>query len=442
MPIWEKPSLLREKEGERGSSPLVRVTLREGTDQTTSDSLNRRVEAHYRIVRAMDETRQKIKDEIAKGKTLDEYSRRGAEGSASYLARRDAGLPPKNEWDDPNSPYHRDKIEDGLMMRENNRGVEYGIMLDKHGEVITVAKGVKGAVSYALSREIVDAVKGGELSHNHPTQNSRPLGGNFSAGDIKCHGNLQLEKLRAVAVEGTYVMTGQQSIGNRISTEVVADMNNNNKIRIVQAVQSKMHEINKRLATEGKPPRFSYREIDDAFYGEHYTAVSTAMQKETLTRSGYGYSFKAKKGFEHLQEVADRPIKNVDDTITQVFNDNRFRTGEQLKTVLTRKNPAFKPTAKIPFDRNGDTEHLKTPPAKPVTAIPATQPKPAPIPKTIPTATPPKPVPATPAKPPRAVKPPKPIKEKPTDPKPSFKPTRSRDAEDLRFQTVIVPTNS
>jgi hypothetical protein len=438
MPIWEKPSFLREYEAERGSSPSVRVTTREGVDQLATDDRQAKIESWYRVQSALTDTRKQRAEDIKNGKNLDEYTRRGAEGTASYLARRDAGLPPKNEWDDPNSPYNRKNIEEGLMMRENNRGVEYGVLLDKNGEVMTVAKGIAGQVSYALHSDSIAHLKGGELTHNHPSQNSRPLGACFSTGDLECHYKVGLEKIRAIAVEGDYQIKGQTGTGNKVSMDTVARMNDNQKGLVLDRVRIEMGRLNDQLVSQGKPPKFSQTDIKDAFYGEHYVAVATAFQKEMVTKSGYEYSFKAKKGFEHLQEVVDRPITNVGDTVKTVLTDSRFRTGDQLKKVLTRDSQAFKQNAKTPFDENGDTVHLKNPTPK---AVPVIPPKPAIVPATKPsTVTPPKTTPTPPAKPPRTVKPPKPIKEKPTDPRPSKFKSKGKVLEDLRFETVVVPT--
>lgn len=146
-------------------------------------------------------------DREANEKDLVGRNRRGVEAAIEYDLRRRAGIPPKNERDDPRSPYSRENIEDGLMSRESDNGVEYGAFWDKDGELIAIYKGDKGSVGAHIEG---DKVKGGMMTHSHPTEfdkngdPKRPFGYAFSAGDINVHAVRELGETRAVAREGTY----------------------------------------------------------------------------------------------------------------------------------------------------------------------------------------------------------------------------------------------
>jgi len=146
-------------------------------------------------------------DREANEKDLVGRNRRGVESAVEYDMRRRAGIPPKNERDDPRSPYSRENIEDGLMSRESDNGVEYGAFWDKDGELIAIYKGDKGSVGAHIEG---DKVKGGMMTHSHPTEfysdgtPKRPFGYAFSAGDVNVHAVRELSETRAVAREGTY----------------------------------------------------------------------------------------------------------------------------------------------------------------------------------------------------------------------------------------------
>ena len=99
---------------------------------------------HTREIGKMREQAKANFDKEANEKDLVGRDRRGMEAAIEYQLRREAGIPPKNERDDPNSPYSLRNIEDGLMTREAIEGIEYAVFYDKDGETVGIFKGQKG----------------------------------------------------------------------------------------------------------------------------------------------------------------------------------------------------------------------------------------------------------------------------------------------------------
>lgn len=99
----------------------------------------------------------------------------------------------------------RETIED-FEKRRGNAKIEYGILLDKDGNVITENRGGSGSVSYYQT----DLQKAEVLSHIHPRGKGQEdfIGGSFSGQDINIFNKYNnLQTMRAKASEGTYSIT-------------------------------------------------------------------------------------------------------------------------------------------------------------------------------------------------------------------------------------------
>ena len=94
----------------------------------------------------------------------------------------------------------KNEFENYMDMKYNE--VEYGYLIDKNGKVVAGARGGKHSVGiyYNGSQEGMD------LTHNHPSG----YGGTFSGADISHLTEAKLHSIRAVAREGTYVMTAKK----------------------------------------------------------------------------------------------------------------------------------------------------------------------------------------------------------------------------------------
>lgn len=99
----------------------------------------------------------------------------------------------------------RQTIED-FEKRRGNSKIEYGILLDKDGNVITENRGGSGSVSYYQS----DLANAEVLSHIHPRGKGQEdyIGGTFSGTDFDLFNKYNnLQTMRAKATEGTYSIT-------------------------------------------------------------------------------------------------------------------------------------------------------------------------------------------------------------------------------------------
>lgn len=70
----------------------------------------------------------------------------------------------------------------------------------------------------------VAAMKGGVLTHNHPS------GGSFSDADVSAMGSMKLKEIRAVSTDYTYSLSGK---GNGTSPQDAKKMYNNESRRII-----------------------------------------------------------------------------------------------------------------------------------------------------------------------------------------------------------------
>lgn len=92
--------------------------------------------------------------------------------------------------------------------KKNGLDHEQLIMVGENGFAVAAFDGDKGSVAFALpidprTGRTVDASTL-TLTHIHPTEEGRPLGGTFSFADMRNHIRLGFKETRAAAPEGTY----------------------------------------------------------------------------------------------------------------------------------------------------------------------------------------------------------------------------------------------
>nr|DAP15363.1 MAG TPA: hypothetical protein [Caudoviricetes sp.] len=94
-----------------------------------------------------------------------------------------------------------------LDFEEKIRGknVEYVGLYDENGKIVVAGTSYNsGAVGIPTSHPNFN--KATRLTHNHPTDSTRVLGGSFSGADVYNHVTLNLNSTRAVAKEKTYTI--------------------------------------------------------------------------------------------------------------------------------------------------------------------------------------------------------------------------------------------
>jgi hypothetical protein len=339
---------------------------------------------------------------------LPNLDRRGVEGAVEWQLRREAGIPEVDEKTDKDSPYSLQAIEEGLLTREAQNGVEYGIAWSAKGELIEISKGDKGSVGMTPN---ADAFRNGTFTHSHPTEegdDKRPYGLAFSVGDINHHGHRYLAETRAVAIEGTYVFNCPAGTArlpeNDFQTKSLRetkeyrdgspDEKHRIAIRYAELMLEKVDPVNKavgetieRLQREGKAVTESSVLRDKQFLQQQKDAVF-----KVLEAIGGKCTFIPNKGYEF---------------INQPPSSMRFQR-DVVKTEVVPTRPIVPKSSIIDKDGNtirkvrpqSATEAVKkmAPPKKP-TDLPTKQP-PAPVtprfrdpaPTPPPKPTPPKPV--------------------------------------------------
>jgi hypothetical protein len=316
-------------------------------------------------------------------KDLNKAERRGVEAAFDYLARRDAGMPPKDEYNSKDSRYSRENIEDGLLHRETHNGLEYGITWDKNGELISIQKGGKGSVmTYnPLDKNGVPVSRDGIMTHTHPSEiwdtdnkklgrdgdiskyndaGSRLHGLAFSEGDVGNHGTTQRLETRAVGREGTYIMRGNNAtlsdsqlamlrikagglaqeyergdkwVKNKIAMKVAA--------KEIAASNRDVMKYGSAVLAGGYPPT-----NDKFFNSQHCLALMAANQKAILAKYGIQFEFKPAKGYEAVGRAANGGT--IDAVRAETKN---FKTGTQIYREI-RQEP---PKGVTPLNSSGDT---------------------------------------------------------------------------------------
>lgn len=102
-----------------------------------------------------------------------------------------------------------------LEFEEKIRGknVEYIGLYDENGKIVVAGTSYNsGAVGIPTSHP--DFNKATRLTHNHPADSTRVLGGSFSSADVVNNSLLNLNSTRAVATEKTYTIQKSKSFKN------------------------------------------------------------------------------------------------------------------------------------------------------------------------------------------------------------------------------------
>lgn len=372
-----------------------------------------------RVKKAYENDPTKTTDEELKDPEA--LNRRGLESTFDYERRRELGLPPKNEKDDPNSRHNLEAIEQTLLLDNANDGVEFSAVYDKNGELISIYKGEKGVVATYIP---LFADDGATMTHTHPTDGTeRVLGHTFSSGDINVFGR-GLAEIRAVAREGTYSLKGTPTIPSDLLEKLKVSPDDKTRElanKYEKAYRWEKHDIACAVLKNEVEAMWSHcQQYGDratnfngsgAFFNSpKFSALAAATQARMYERYGLKYEFKANAGFEDM-EKAIKASSGVNQTgfyrdqpssrrANELIAVAKAMKGFDLKDDVTQS--MAKPSTTLPRAYTRDGEY-----------IPAKQSKPTPAPAPVATSGSPQTVTGGDGKRKRVAKP----KEAPTPPK-------------------------
>lgn len=330
----------------------------------------REIRMTMKVAELRDAVRAKF-DKEANEKDLVGRDRRGIEAAIEYQARREAGISSKNERDDDRSPFSLKNMEEGLIARETDRGVEYAAFWDKDGELVAIFKGNKGSVgSYVEapkgSKMNGDTpIKGGVMTHTHPAEGvDRPFGYAFSGGDISVHNARELMETRAVAREGTYSFRGDQASIPKAILDQMNPQARESYTRMPKAEQSKVafrmmaSQMKERTAlgdtnplnplnravqevrTEMRMATGIQPTIQKVLGSKEFLVRQLVYQKQMFESYGLKYEFTPAKGYESVG-AAVKSYQTPRVTSTSVNRDYH------------REKPQRKATVSSVYDKNG-----------------------------------------------------------------------------------------
>lgn len=372
------------EEGDKRNGKTARASEVLGREEKVTD-IKTKLKYQHQVDTAVAMARQAHTTDMEAQKNLDTAERRGVEAVFDYQARRDAGMPPKDEYNSKDSRYSRENIEEGLLHRETHNGVEYSVQWDKNGELISIQKGDKGSVAtYApKDKNGASVLRDGILTHTHPSEiwdtDSKKLGRDgdpakyneagsrlhglpFSQGDVNNHGRTERLETRAVGREGIHIMRGNGAtlddktlgklrllkaslheeyvkgdkwVKNRIAMEMAS-------VEISKANKEVMRYGNSVLGADYKPTG-----NDKWFNSQHCLAMMATMQGQILGKYGVQYEFKPAKGYEGVA----RAVKSGSfDGVRAEARAGNLKTGSEL--YRAGQAPARGIT---PIDSKGDT---------------------------------------------------------------------------------------
>lgn len=444
---WIRPTLFETAEKDKRSGSSAREALGGADDKITENTqLMRGVKYTQQLLDKLNKIKAEHTFDKEANKDLESLSRRGVEAGIDYERRRAEGYPPKNERDDPKSRYSLENIEEALLTREAQNGVEYGVYWDKDGELIGINRGTKGQVSSYRPRDASGKpnTRDATFTHTHPSDlpEGRELGLSFSRSDVENHGNYERRETRAVAREGTYILRGKAELPADVRKQLLRSQSGkmllmsydspqaDEYIRSRIACQLLSQEVDRasvRLQKE-RGYAFGHTDADGTWFSSAKFATLMAVEHASLARKyGLEYEFKAKSGFEQMEKIVMGRIPKGSEATElakipsrpDVIKRGEFPQPRGLSPVDAKGETvplASQPVVTARGFKIGEAVDVRKAPTKNQTRqnAPAQTPAPAPAPT---------PTPATPSAPaapvaPQAPRKPRVVKPKVTDIKP------------------------
>lgn len=323
MLFWNRPTLFESAEKDKRNGGSAREAIGGDDSKITENTqLYRGVKFKDQLRAKLEKIRQEHQFDREANKDLESLSRRGVEAGIDYERRRAEGFPPKNERDDPTSRYSLDNIEESLLVREAQNGVEYGVYWDKDGELIGINRGTKGQVSSYRPRDKDGNpnTRDATFTHTHPSETAagRELGLSFSPSDVNNHGDYERKETRAVAREGTYILRGKAELSDEARKQLSRSSSGQTLLRSYDSTQDpyirsriatsilakEIDSTNIRLQRTGGSMFGHESNRDGTWFSSAKFATLMAVEHANLCRKyGLQYEFKAKAGFEQMEKI-------------------------------------------------------------------------------------------------------------------------------------------
>lgn len=187
--------------------------------------------------------------------------------------------------------YDLTDVYGGMKLRDFEKTIkdkkqEYIGLADKNGNIIIAGtSGLEGEVVVPTSHPEFKNVKG--ITHNHPNEGNRMIGGTFSGADVINTVALNLDYTRAVAKgqnENTYIIRKKagakqdQARMHSYATRAGARKN------VEKIYNSAVNKVNSKLASQGKP-KLSPRKESQVGLG----ALKRRWKNDIVSKYGYEY---------------------------------------------------------------------------------------------------------------------------------------------------------
>ncbi len=155
-----------------------------------------------------------------------------------------------------------------------SKNVEYVGLYDENGKIVVAGTSYNsGAVGIPTSHPDFNKVT--RLTHNHPADERRVLGGSFSGADVINNSTLNLNSTRAVAKEKTYTIQKSKSF---------KESDRNKMIKRARTSDKKWDDGANKLLSKVNKANLTHENIQTIRYG-----YGTRVWKNLTKNSGYDY---------------------------------------------------------------------------------------------------------------------------------------------------------
>ena len=178
------------------------------------------------------------------------------------------------------SDIYRGMSLDEFERRTRNRKNEYVGLYDDSGKIVIAGTSYNhGAV--AIPTKHPDFKKVNSLTHNHPWQGGRQLGGSFSGADVFNHTSMGFKTTRANAREKTYIIKTNNATRKQQKTMMARALKSDS----VWDKQAKklLSKVQKQFNKKGK--KLNNKTVNKIAYG-----YGTRIWKDFSVNSGYTYA--------------------------------------------------------------------------------------------------------------------------------------------------------
>lgn len=157
-----------------------------------------------------------------------------------------------------------------------DRKVEWIGLYDEKGKIIIAGtSNNKGKVAIPTSHPSFSKVK--NMTHNHPSDGARPIGGTFSGADVKNHVLLKFKTTSAIAKEREYYIKSNTNI------------NSNKAYRVANKADNYLKTQGSKAIAKAKAKGIK---MNNKTSSQIYLGTATKYWRENLKKVGITYSEK------------------------------------------------------------------------------------------------------------------------------------------------------